>query len=205
MKRAVGFTLACVLLWIPAPTAAADEDAYAWLTRPGAWEVGLSTGYGWGYRVGRANRELEDLEIVYIAPRIGIGLSEALHAETWYAASFQLFLEASYLRAVEPKRGDAGGLALIPRLNWLALRDKTSLVPYVDFGLGLMGLDFDLEDQSDGFNFIVQGGVGVRWLVGSNTAIALGWQAYHISNAASDIPNHGINTHVVSTTISTFF
>jgi hypothetical protein len=173
--------------------------------RSGGQELGLAIGYAWGFEAGNSSPELGEVEFLSVAPRWGIGVSDPLAPDRWYDVNFQIFLEASYLREFEPVKGNAGGLALVPRLNFLGLLDSAPLVPYVDLGLGLMGLDFDLAGQDDGFSFNIQVGAGMRWLVTSRSALALEWRFHHISNANIRKPNLAIDSNLLSVAYSYFF
>jgi len=53
----------------------------------------------------------------------------------------------------EPKKGVAGGGGLLFRMNFLGVRERYALVPYIDYGMGMVSLDFDLRDQDDGSAF----------------------------------------------------
>ena len=61
---------------------------------------------------------------------------------------------------------------------------------------GIIGTDFDLE-QRDGFNFILQGGAGIQWLVTNRTALTVSYLFHHISNAGIQTPNEGFNQHMI--------
>ena len=57
-------------------------------------------------------------------------------------------------------------------------------------------LDYDLVDQSDGFNFVIQGGVGLRyWLPERRRgAVDLPARFHHISNAGLRLPDLSIES-----------
>jgi lipid A 3-O-deacylase len=202
--------LICLLALLGAPSASASG---AESIRPdprsnfrfGGQELGLALGYSWGFETSTSSPEMAEVEFLAVAPRWGIGVSNPLAPDRWYDVSFQIFLEASYLRELQPVDGNAGGLALIPRLNFLGLLESAPLVPYVDLGIGVMGLDFDLAGQDDGFSFSIQAGVGTRWLVTPRSALALEWRFHHISNANIRRPNLGINSSLLSVAYSYFF
>ena len=51
----------------------------------------------------------------------------------------------------------------------------------VEVGVGITHLDFDLADQRDGFNFLLQGGAGAHWFILKRIALTAGWRFLHIS------------------------
>jgi hypothetical protein len=105
----------------------------------------------------------------------------------------------------DPRFGVAGNASLLGRYHLLppALRGGR-LVPYAELSLGIGGLDFDLDQQDDGFNFFLQGGVGAQWLLSRRTALGAGWRYHHISNAGTRRPNIGINSHLFLFGLSVF-
>ena len=67
------------------------------------------------------------------------------------------------------------------------------MVPYLDFDFRILGLDFDLKGQADGFNFGLGIGGGVHWFVRPRIAIDTEMRLQPISNANTRLPNQGIN------------
>lgn len=59
-------------------------------------------------------------------------------------------------------------------------------------GTGAGVLDADLDWQSDGFNFLLQGGVGMEW-----RRLRVDVRLHHISNARLRQPNSGTNAVMV--------
>jgi hypothetical protein len=102
----------------------------------------------------------------------------------------ELLVEGALLFDTEPEFGFAGGIGSTLRYNFLPWR---RVVPFVDANFGLLGLDFDLSRQSDGFNFNVGAGSGSHWLVGERTTITTEVRWQHISNMNTKLPNDGIN------------
>ena len=76
------------------------------------------------------------------------------------------------------------------RYNFL---ESGRVVPFIEAGAGLLGTDFDLKGQSDGFNFSVQGGLGLHFFVLPRVAVTAEARLHHISNAGLRQPNNGIN------------
>jgi len=98
--------------------------------------------------------------------------------------------EGALLFNTAPNSGFAGGAGSTLRYNFLPW---SRIVPFVDANFGIVGLDFDLSRQSDGFNFNVGFGTGAHWFVGQHTAITTEVRWQHISNMNTRLPNDGIN------------
>lgn len=68
------------------------------------------------------------------------------------------------------------------------------IVPFAGAGAGMIGVDFDGRHQEDGFNFILQAGVGAHVFVRGPLAFTFDARWHHISNAGLHTPNHGIDS-----------
>ncbi len=180
-------------------------DAAEFPFRHGDMELGLSLGYAWGFKVGRSNPELEDVEMVSFAPRFGVTVGDSVGAGRWWEFGAQFFAQGEILWEVEPKSGSAFGGGLVIRVNWLAPRASTGLVPFLSVGGGVVSLNFDLIDQDDGLNYTPQLGAGVRYMIAERLSVEFEWRYHHISNADTRTPNHGINTNFFMLGASTYF
>lgn len=78
-------------------------------------------------------------------------------------------------------------------------------MPYVEGGAGIGYLDFNLRDQSDGFIFAPQIGVGVNYFVTERAAINASWRWHHLSNAGTNQPNNGINGSLIMLGMTYYF
>jgi opacity protein-like surface antigen len=167
----------------------------------GKKEFAITAGYGFTIPVGGRTDDMEDLEYVFVAPRFGIGISDPLGGDAWYRGNFELLVEAPLLFAFEPRSGKAGGGSLLLRYNFLP---EGKFIPFIESGAGVMIIDFDLEGQSDGFNFSLQGGLGFHYFFQEQTALTGGWRWLHISNAGISLPNQGIDSNVFLVGVSFF-
>lgn len=174
--------------------AAAQAGAAAGGFGYGKQEIGLTSGYGagWGIFESRGT-ENADVVSVPLFPRWGVGITDPLGGDSWYRGNLSLTVEGFFLLNREPRNGFAAGGAFSFRYNFLA---RSGLVPYVEIGAGMTHLDFDLADQRDGFNFLLQFGAGAHWLIRERTALTAGWRFLHISNANLRRPNPGINMNL---------
>jgi hypothetical protein len=158
----------------------------------GKQSLGISAGYGLALPVGGSQApELEDIQFVYVTPRWGVGISDALGDRSWYRGNFELLLEGTFLYLFEPKRGIAGGIAPVVRYNFLT---GSRVIPFLQAGAGVIALDADLRRQADGLNFILQSGVGLHFFLSQSTALTGEWRFHHISNAGIHDRNAGINS-----------
>jgi len=121
---------------------------------------------------------------------VGLGITDPLAAGAWYGGNVDLLLEGSYLFASQPAQGSGGGGSLLLRWNWLA---GQRVVPFATLGAGIVGLDFDLTAQRDGFNFLLQGGLGTHVFVSEQRALTAEWRYQHMSNANLRLPNKGVD------------
>ena len=89
-----------------------------------------------------------------------------------------------------PRSGIAVGGGMALRYNFLF---GHRFVPFLDANAGIVHLDFDLQHQSDGFNFNVGFGGGFHRFVSRRTALTTSIRWQHFSNLGTHLPNNGIN------------
>jgi hypothetical protein len=184
----------------PAPSAVTEDEVPRLARGAQEWSLSLAQGSGLGIW-GSEDRDAEDVELIGLVPRFGVGLSDPLGAGAWYHGSPELIVEGTLLVAYEPKGGFLGGAGLAFRYNLLAW-DRW--VPFVELGGGLALLELDLEDQSDGLSFTAYGGVGLhRWL-SERAALTVSWRLHHLSNAGLHADNDGINDSMLLVGLSYF-
>ena len=170
----------------------AGAQSPARLFRLGAQEIGIAAGYGFAIPIAdTSDDELRDVQYIYFAPRWGIGISDPMGEDAWYRGNIELVAEGAFLLNVEPKDGFAGGITALLRYNFLP---EGVFIPFVEAGVGILSLDFDLKNRSDGLNFTVQAGFGFHYFVSDRTAFTGEWRYHHISNADIEQPNFGINS-----------
>jgi len=183
----------------PALAAAAD-DVHRERFGKGKRHVGLSLGAGTGFSLGFAgDGDGRDVDFFDLRPRFGVGISDAMGAGKWYMGSFDLLFEGEFL--FEFSGGTYQGGALIFRYNFLS---GTRFFPFIEGGSGMGNLDFDLRDQSDGFNFSPQGGAGFHYFVGERVSLGTAVRYHHISNAGINSPNNSINDFTFTASFSYF-
>jgi opacity protein-like surface antigen len=204
IRRRAAFLLAVAVI-APSPAGAEtpmpDSDPFGY----GAFQIGFIAGHGSGFGkpFGSEGSSNEKVEFALLAPRTGVGISDAWARDSWYGGSFALIGEGQLWWAHEPHNGFGGAFDLTLRYQLLALRER-DVVPFIESGAGLGGIDFDLDSQRDGFNFLLQTGAGLHWFLSERNSLELGYRYHHISNAGSRRPNVGINSHVAYLGISYF-
>ncbi len=154
---------------------------------------GLALGYGYGVapRDKQRGRDVEDVRTLAIEPYLRMPLRTFGDRENWYHGQLEGLLQASILVELEPRSGAAGGGVL--GLRYL-IGEEARLRAYVEGGLGVGDLGFNLESQDNGVSFFVHTSLGVRYAISPNFSLigSVLWQ--HISNANSHPPNLGIDT-----------
>jgi|SRR5271157_1034773 len=153
------------------------------------WSIAAGYGFGVGFE-GSNHGNLKEIRYAALIPRWGVGLTNPMAEGTWYRGNLDLLIEGAFLFEYHPEHGFAGGGTLMLRYNFLQFQ---RVVPFVELGAGIVGTDLDLKEQSDGFNFSVQGGVGAHYFVLPHVAVTAEWRFHHISNAGLRNPNSGIN------------
>jgi len=209
-RRIGAWCLALALAAAPGPGAAepvaAEAPSATWFAR-GSKQLSLSLGYGLGFRTGSKEarsraRELGDVSLVEVIPRFGIGVSDPLGGEAWYRGNLEALFEGALVFNTNPRFGYALGGGSTLRYNFLSW-DR--FVPFLDANFGMVYMDFDLEGQSDGFNFNVGFGAGFHQFLSQHTALTPAVRYQHFSNAGLSEPNRGINDVLFLVGVSYFW
>lgn len=158
----------------------------------GNQKLSLQTGYGEGFAAfSSGGKDAADVRTAAIYASWGTSISELQGRDSWYRGAWEFMIEGQLTLQAEPEIGHAGGGTLNFRYNFLSYQ---RFVPFVGFGAGLAGTDFDLDSASDGFNFVLQGGLGTHWFLSDRTALTAEARWNHFSNAYTRSPNAGVNT-----------
>jgi hypothetical protein len=179
-------------------TQALGADTPSVFGRGRMW-LGLSSGYSYSLRTG--NTDVAHVEYVPVYPRVGVSVTDPLGGEAWYRGAIDLMFEGTFLVEVEPHGGFAGGASLGARYNFLA---PAPLVPFVEIGLGIVNMELNLEELSDGVGFPFYAGVGSHVFLSDRLAITPQWRFHHLSNGGTGGANRGLNDSVVLVGV-TFF
>ena len=165
---------------------AAEEPSTTWV---GTQRFGLVAGGMLPVRVMPA--QASKLYGVAVHPSWQIALTDPIGAG-WWSGSIALGAELALLGITQPT--GAYGVGFTPKLIY-TFSSFGRLKPYIDGGGGPLWTNFDgriLEQGSD-FNFLVWGGAGATYDLAERWALNAGVRFSHISNAATDTPNRGLN------------
>lgn len=129
------------------------------------------------------------------------------HFEGLCRGSLELLLDYSYLTVFHGYGTYFTGPSGIVRYNFV--QPDACLVPYVQGGAGFVFNDVwrDKTQHAVGeeFEFILQTGVGVHWLVADNWSLDAEASLIHISNAGLAKHNLGVNAPGASLGLTYFF
>lgn len=196
IRLGFGFLLIAVAVAPASSAAETPEDPAHTRFGFGSKRGTLSVGYGLGFHrgsntaTGGASRELGRVSLIEVIPEIGIGVTEVLGGEAWYRGNVEIALAAAIVFNTRPRSGVAVGGGATLRYNFLSGK---RLVPFLDANAGIVHLDFDLQHQSDGFNFNVGFGGGFHRFMSRRTALTTSIRWQHFSNLGTNLPNDGIN------------
>ncbi len=191
MSRAIAVFIAATGASV-APTALADHPFSSEVQEVDEWSWGMQIGYGHGVRPRKSQQDADvgEVRLFALLPHLRMPLGRAGDPDRWYHGRFDGLLEAQLLINGAPSAGVGGGV--LAGLRYV-LRPEARWQPLIEIGAGLGGLDFDLETQSDGFVFLLQGGVGTRYRLTDTLDLVAALRWHHITNAQTAIPNTGID------------
>jgi len=164
--------------------------------RKGMHEWGIMTGYGRSTAVGASKPNIDFFSLM---PRFGYVFAE-IQGPFSLRGSAEVIAEAvPMLLPFESQTIYAGGLTGLLRYD---LTTGTRLVPFLEGGAGFLLSTPQSQDQASQFrasqfNFTLQIGAGLRYLVSKHVHLHLGYRIHHISDANTTEHNPGVNAHVV--------
>jgi lipid A 3-O-deacylase len=167
--------------------------------RRGVWEAGFSLGGGPGMRI-LGSRDHHDLALARVFA--GWMATDLLADDKWYRGNCEVMGEFFGGVQFYPHKAYVFGLAPVLRYNFAT---GSRWVPFVDAGAGVTATDIRGRDLSTTFEFNLQGGAGVNYFWRRDRAVTLQYRFLHISNAALDLPNLGVNVSLFSLGVSCFF
>jgi hypothetical protein len=141
-------------------------------------------GFGVGHTVPLVARAETSDPVLFLAPQWGWRLSSAV----------ELVVEghfAGYLG--DPSSWFFGILPLGARFEF----GKTGVRPYLALQAGFGWTDLDVIEIDRRFNYILSGGIGMRWPRWSHGDGILEVRILHYSNAGTVLPNLGLNSIVL--------
>jgi hypothetical protein len=165
----------------------------------GARVLSIEGGYGEQFDLG--NTTITGLDFFNAGIRLGFVPWGMVDAGPFRGA-FEIGLEPIYQRFVDPEHAYFAGLGAVGRFHFLPLG---RLVPYVELGAAPGATDLRVREQQTDVVFLLFGGAGASFFLTDRTALYAGYRLQHISNAGTDTPNQGINSHTGVIGLSIFF
>ncbi len=167
--------------------------------RRGLIETGLSVGGGLGSTI-FGSSQAHDL----VLGRLYVGriMTGVLGEDHWYRGDVELMGELFGGKEVNPGNGYVFGVTPVLRYNF---ETGTRWVPFFDAGFGATATSIGHPDLDGTFQFNIQTGPGIRWLICKDTALTLQYRYIHLSDDGMTKPNRGVNTSVIYVGVSWFF
>jgi Lipid A 3-O-deacylase (PagL) len=167
--------LAVALLLASVAWAAGEDPAPIPEGRPPEWS--LAAGYGFSFKV---NRGRSEEHLFLFEPGVSFRLGPRLE---WV-------VEGHFARYFTPEGYMVG---LVP-LEARYYAGSGRILAYFFFGAGLGWTDLTQLDEIDRrFNFLLEGGVGLRGALSGRQGWSFEARWSHISNAGTVLPNLGLN------------
>jgi hypothetical protein len=198
---------ALVLLIVAPPARAAESDA------PTAREVGreaidtskhrIELGLGYGITMTFANHVSYDerRQFVLVSPRLAF-FATSLDVEPPFRGAFEVMAAVDVLSQFAPNGRYGVGVGPLFRYDFWT---GSPVVPFLEFGCGLVAHDFGHPEQGGHFGFELQGGIGAQVFVEEAVALLIEYRFHHISSAFIYKPNNGINSSLFTIGAAIFF
>jgi len=142
----------------------------------GREEFSILAGFGYGVKLNSGRTEEQ---LLTVDPQIGIGLG----------SRFEYVIEGHLAKYFRPD-GFAAGLVPLGARYFLG---AGKVAPYVELGAGFGWTNLEVIELSRRFNFVLQGGLGIRGTPRAGQAWTLEARWIHYSNANTVLPNLGLN------------
>ena len=150
-------------------------------------EIGFLSGWGEGYM----EEGKDNYEIVPLTLRFGFDLLDILPGEK-KKGSFDLLAEPFVNPVVGPDSSIEAGCNLLVKY---ARSLSDSIYPYVEAGTGMIYVKEEMERQTKGWNFLLQCGLGLNYLIRDDISLTAGYRYRHFSNGGRKHPNGGIDVN----------
>lgn len=124
--------------------------------------------------------------------RLGRMLNSPFSRNGLFRGNLEGIIELTSASVIEGKGSFIFGIGPVIRYNFL--RDGWKLVPYVQAGGGICYTDaYYYEAIGQGFNFTIQLGIGLKYILSKRWSLDLETRYNHLSNAGMDERNEGVN------------
>ena len=124
--------------------------------------------------------------------------------KSWWTGNLEIILEPIYMRFTKPFGADAAGAGVVLKYNFLSFG---RWIPYWDAGAGMLWTNLapQIPEQSTPFEFELETGPGISYLVTDKLAISTGVRYHHISNGGIGERNTGLNAWLPYLGVSFYF
>lgn len=205
-RKFSGMILLLVIISVQGPRLSwGESDAASFAGRDvvtrGVVEIGLNAGYWQAVDV-VGNAPSANRNAVFVLPKIGIVLTEPIHAQ-FLTGNLEFLIEPLFARFVQPFAAEAAGGSLVLPYNLLSFG---RWMPFWDVGAGMLWTNLAprIPEQSTPFNFVLETGPGVHYFVTKSMTVTVVVRFHHISNAGIGDRNTGINAVLPYTGLSFF-
>ena len=185
---AIYWVIFCLAIWTTATASESlgSEDLFT----QGRYEAALTSGVMFSPFIAQGGRPT--INYTSSEAQFGYMLGD-VKASGALRGNFELLGEA-FGSAIFVGDGDyIAGMTIWGRYNFV--QPQWRLIPYLQAGAGLTATDIDRRIVGQAFNFNLDLGIGVRYLVSERWALMLEYRYQHISNANSAEHNLGINAN----------
>ncbi len=161
--------------------------------------IGLHAGAGYGLHI-LGGEEPHHLALTGFS--YGHMLGGAIGTDEWYRGNLEF--RAELFGGTQWNVDTRWILGLTPHLRY-SFATGTRLIPFVDIGAGVTATDIREPDLGGPFQFNLQGGIGIGWLVKDNLTVNLEARYLHLSSLRIYDPNLGVNTVIGLVALNWFF
>jgi lipid A 3-O-deacylase len=155
--------------------------------QPGVQTLTFEAGGVYGLKI-LGSSQAHDLALASLS--YGQMLGPVMGGDRWYRGNWELRAELFGGTQYSPSEDWIFGLT--PHLRY-DFATGSRWIPFVDGGAGVTATGIGRPDLSSTFEFNVQGGTGVHWFMRDNWAVTAEARYFHVSDAGTTRPNHGLN------------
>lgn len=134
--------------------------------------------------------------------QFGLVLADVMEPDYWFGGNIEGL--GKIIAAVQDRPHGAYFFAVNGGLRY-HFRTGTPVFPFIGGAVGVGITDINDADATGKFQFNQQIGGGLRYFFDPQTALALDYEYWHVSNAGIKKPNDGVNCHVFSLGLSWLF
>lgn len=167
--------------------------------RKGVVEAGGMVGAGFGIKV-FGTKENHDLASASF--NVGWVFTDVIASDKWYRGNLELLVDLFGGGQFNPNDRYFVGLTSLIRYNFAT---RSRWMPFGEAGVGVSATDIGHPDLSGTFQFNIQVGGGVHYLLNDRTALTVQYHWLHFSNGGIRDPNYGTNTQMFHVGVSWFF